>query len=252
MRTICSVPIRVWDMARERMASSETTPPALRITWASPGSSPRSPAGSSRESMQARIASLRAGARGRSPLSKVGTEAALLSRRSRRCFKWGLCGARMAKQGPVIGDLVGPDALERGRVRMEGGGGLGADVSHAMNGLAGDGDGVAVAERVLHRSCDRKPFLGDRAVDDRDRCRAVIVVVETRVVPGHPADEVDLDRVVAVEELVDALGWIVLDQGPPGVRAVGPGLEDCLEVGGGELLLRRAHAEISRAAGTQV
>src|SRR5919112_2969957 len=68
---MASVPRRLWDMASERIASSETTPPALRITWASPGSSPRSSAGSSLESMQASTASLRAGALGRSPLSKV-------------------------------------------------------------------------------------------------------------------------------------------------------------------------------------
>src|SRR3954468_15675311 len=57
MRMISSVPRRFWEMARLRRASSETTPPALRITWASPSSRPSTFAGSSRASMHATTAS---------------------------------------------------------------------------------------------------------------------------------------------------------------------------------------------------
>jgi hypothetical protein len=43
MRMISRVPSRRWLMARERISSSVTTPPALRITWASPSARPRMP-----------------------------------------------------------------------------------------------------------------------------------------------------------------------------------------------------------------
>ena len=53
-------------MTRERMASSLARPPALRMTCASPSLSPAYLAGSSRASMQVRIAKRRAGGRARS------------------------------------------------------------------------------------------------------------------------------------------------------------------------------------------
>ena len=71
MRMISSVPSRRWEMASERISSSVTTPPALRITWASPSDSPSSPYGLRRASMQARTATFLAGGSGRSPLSKA-------------------------------------------------------------------------------------------------------------------------------------------------------------------------------------
>ena len=43
MRTISSVPSSRCEMASERMASSVTTPPALRMTWASPSPRPSAP-----------------------------------------------------------------------------------------------------------------------------------------------------------------------------------------------------------------
>ena len=56
-------------MTSERSASSVTSPPALRITCASPSSSPSTFAGSIRASMHVTTASLRAGGIGSSPLS---------------------------------------------------------------------------------------------------------------------------------------------------------------------------------------
>ena len=50
-------------MTSERMASSLARPPAFRITWASPSFRPAYLAGSSRASMQVRIANCRAGGR---------------------------------------------------------------------------------------------------------------------------------------------------------------------------------------------
>jgi hypothetical protein len=46
--TISSVPRWCWDIASERITSSVTTPPALRITCASPSANPRTRAGSTR------------------------------------------------------------------------------------------------------------------------------------------------------------------------------------------------------------
>ena len=56
MRTISSVPRSRWLMTSERMASSLATPPALRMTCASPSSRPSTLAGSSRASMHASTA----------------------------------------------------------------------------------------------------------------------------------------------------------------------------------------------------
>ena len=63
------VPSSLWEITSERSASSLARPPALRITCASPSASPASLAGSSRASMQVRIANRRAGGRGSRPLS---------------------------------------------------------------------------------------------------------------------------------------------------------------------------------------
>ena len=52
-------------MTRERIASSEARPPALRMTCASPSARPAYFAGSRRASMQVRMAKPRAGGRAR-------------------------------------------------------------------------------------------------------------------------------------------------------------------------------------------
>ena len=70
MSTISRVPSRRCEIASERISSSVTTPPALRITCASPSSRPSSPYGFRRASMQARTATPFAGGSGRSPFSK--------------------------------------------------------------------------------------------------------------------------------------------------------------------------------------
>ena len=46
---------------------------------------------------------------------------------------------------------------------------------------------------MLDRAAQRQPLLADAPVDDDDRRGAVVVVVEAGVVPGHPADDVELD-----------------------------------------------------------
>src|SRR3954463_1924653 len=65
-------------MASERISSSVTTPPALRMTCASPTSRPRMAWTSSRASMQATTATPLAGGSGRSPLSKPSAYVSLL------------------------------------------------------------------------------------------------------------------------------------------------------------------------------
>src|SRR5438477_11729444 len=69
-------------MARERIASSVTTPPALRKTCASPSCRPRILCTSRRASMQATTASFLAGGSGRSPFLNDWAYESLLRTRS--------------------------------------------------------------------------------------------------------------------------------------------------------------------------
>ena len=68
---ISRVPSKRCEMVSERMASSVTTPPALRMTCASPSLRPSALCVSMRASMQATTARPRPGGSGRSPLSKA-------------------------------------------------------------------------------------------------------------------------------------------------------------------------------------
>src|SRR5581483_2707819 len=70
MRMISVVASSRCEITSERIASSLTTPPALRITCASPSSRPRILCTSSRASMHATTASFLAGGIGRWPFSK--------------------------------------------------------------------------------------------------------------------------------------------------------------------------------------
>src|SRR6185295_3651564 len=63
------VPSSLYEITSERIASSLARPPALRITCASPSLRPAYLAGSSRASMQVRIAKPRAGGRASSLFS---------------------------------------------------------------------------------------------------------------------------------------------------------------------------------------
>ena len=65
------VPSRRDEITSERSASSEARPPALRIMWASPISSPSAFSGWMRASMQVTMATLRAGGIGLSPAVKL-------------------------------------------------------------------------------------------------------------------------------------------------------------------------------------
>ncbi len=62
MRTTDLVPSARWLMASERMVSSVTTPPALRMVWQSPSSRPSALWRSMRASMQATTATFSTGA----------------------------------------------------------------------------------------------------------------------------------------------------------------------------------------------
>src|SRR4051812_13459514 len=88
MRMISSVPSLCWEIASERIVSSVTTPPALRITWASPSCRPRTFVGMSRASMQATTASLRPGGIGRSAWSKLDAYCSALRRTSSVVVIW--------------------------------------------------------------------------------------------------------------------------------------------------------------------
>jgi hypothetical protein len=67
---ISCVPNSRCEIASDLISSSVITPPALRITCASPSCSPRRPYGFRRASMHATIATRFAGGSGRSPFSK--------------------------------------------------------------------------------------------------------------------------------------------------------------------------------------
>ena len=67
IRMISLVPSSRWLMARERIWSSVMTPPALRITCASPSPRPRMPYTLSRASMQATTATWADGGMGSGP-----------------------------------------------------------------------------------------------------------------------------------------------------------------------------------------
>ena len=67
MRMISRVPSSRWLMVSERISSSVTTPPALRMTWASPSASPRMPYTLSRASMHATTATPLPGGSGSGP-----------------------------------------------------------------------------------------------------------------------------------------------------------------------------------------
>src|SRR5919202_3409334 len=72
------VPSSRWLIASERISSSVITPPALRMTWASPSLRPRMRYTSRRASMQATTATCLAGGSGSGP-EKVAEYSALLA-----------------------------------------------------------------------------------------------------------------------------------------------------------------------------
>ena len=76
---ISSVPSSRCEIASERISSSVTTPPALRITWASPSDSPSAPYTFSRASMQATTATFWPGGIGSVALVEPATYASLLA-----------------------------------------------------------------------------------------------------------------------------------------------------------------------------
>ena len=79
---ISRVPSLRWEIASERMTSSVTTPPALRMMCASPFLRPSRAKMSMRESMQVTTATCLAGGVGRPPVSNSAAYAALLRRKS--------------------------------------------------------------------------------------------------------------------------------------------------------------------------
>ena len=74
MRRISSVPSRCWLIDRERIVSSVTRPPALRMTCASPGASPSAAKTSTRESMQATTATFCVPLAARPPRARTSVE----------------------------------------------------------------------------------------------------------------------------------------------------------------------------------
>src|SRR4051812_27680978 len=136
MRMISCVPSLCCEIASERIVSSVTTPPAFRMTCASPSFSPRTFVGISRASMHATTASLRPGGIGRSPLSKLEEYCSALRRTSSVVLiGWTLLRPRrvvlrvdLREALPLVGQLV----LREARVH-----GAGLDARVAVDALLG-------------------------------------------------------------------------------------------------------------------
>ena len=79
MRMISVVPSSRWLIVSERISSSVTTPPALRMTWASPSLRPRIRYTSRRASMHATTARCLAGGSGSGPEKEAAYSALLAS-----------------------------------------------------------------------------------------------------------------------------------------------------------------------------
>ena len=73
----------------------------------------------------------------------------------------------------------------------------------------------------LRLSAQAQALLDDRPLRDDHGARGEIVVMEAGVVPGHPADQPDLDLVVDAQAREDALLGVVADQVLPGLRVGG-------------------------------
>ena len=93
-------------------------------------------------------------------------------------------------------------------------------VQDAMDVRDAEVEDAAGAERAGRRHVrPADALLAHRALDDRDRAAAPVVVVEAGVVPGHPADE-PRDRVLGLQERVErALRRVVAHVGAPQRRA---------------------------------
>ena len=103
-------------MTSERMASSLARPPAFRITCASPSPSPAYFAGSSRASMQVRMANPRAGGRARSALSpNPSAYASLACRTSLRTDKRTSCSRGLGNGGATAATLPDPPRFSQQR-----------------------------------------------------------------------------------------------------------------------------------------
>src|SRR5450631_3400225 len=153
MRMISSVPCRRWEMASERIASAVITPPALRITWASPARSPRTLKRFRRASMHATIATLRAGGIGSVPWSKPDAKDSALRKRSSVAL---MClPPRSAQPGSAgLGRGIGAEAGagRRGRIERNE-----RAVGHALPG------------RHPAVGADRQGSTNDHAVTDDER-----------------------------------------------------------------------------------
>src|SRR4051794_38704593 len=169
-RMISSVPSRFWEIARERIASSVTTPPALRSTWASPSFSPRTRVGIRRASMQARTATCFDGGIPRSDLSKESAYArAFSTRRSVSLIRL----APSSRQLALSFDTARHPSLARssGRHSKSSVEAYGLPVQHpVLHDVAGEG-GVFVRQPEAAGERDLTPQLGARVLRQRGEQR---------------------------------------------------------------------------------
>ena len=87
----------------------------------------------------------------------------------------------MAQQRAVLGDLVGPDATQRRRVRVQGECGTVSCVAHAVYRRPGDRDALPSPDGDAHGPAEGEPLLAYGSGHDAGHRRAVVVVVEPGV-----------------------------------------------------------------------
>src|SRR4051812_11230021 len=130
-------------------------------------------------------------------------------------------GEGMALELAGLLDLVGAHPPQRRRVGVDGDGGAVTGVQDAVDVRRGEREGLARVHRARGLgAAEHEAVLPDGSARDGHRAGGEVVVVEPGVVVLHPADEPDLDVLVADELLVGARLWVVMDA--PGPQ-VGPG-----------------------------
>lgn len=97
MTTTSSVPRNLWEMTRERRASSEMRPPAFLIMWASPNPKPMKASGCKRASMHVTTAILRAGGAFKCPAEKSDWKSSLAALNSATLGVFSLEGSKVAR-----------------------------------------------------------------------------------------------------------------------------------------------------------
>src|SRR5690242_14786325 len=134
---------------------------------------------------------------------------------------------RIAPEGAIAADRIRAGAADSGRVDVQCHRGDTAVVNHAMDvrGTEVEQLAGAVRPRAGRGAAEQQPLLAHLALDHGDRAGGEIVVMESRVVARHPADQPGLHRGLVDDALEDARGGVVPHEVAPhgGVGGETPG-----------------------------